>query len=571
MSLSLPIAKWLPAYGLSEAKGDLISGLTVGVMLVPQGMAYAMLAGVPPVYGLYASLVPLVLYTILGTSKHLAVGIMAIDCLIVAAVVGTIATPGTPEFLELVILLAGLTGLIQLTLSLMRFGFIVALLSRPVIAGFASAAALTIGLSQVPGLLGSAYAGSPGAVNMALNAGALIAGLQPESFLIGLGSILLLLLIKRRYPSIPGSLMVVILGTLAVWGFQLDLSGVSIVGDIPSGLPSFALPAATSARIITLLPTALALALIQFTTVVSLGKVFAARHRYQIDANKELWALGAINFLGSLFQSLPVSGSFSRSAVAESSGAASPASNLVAASLVGIILLFLTPAFYYLPIPAFAAIIMVAAFGMVDIKEIRLLLKTKKVDGWIALVTFAATLFIGIQEGILVGIGASITAIMFRITRPNVVELGHLPGSRLYRELARTPEARRIPGLFILRFDASYNFANADFIRDEILRRAEDEHKIDAVLVDATSINDLDMTAVEVLTRLFETLSTRDIRLIFYGVKGRVGDVLDAAGLTALMSGDSTFMSAHRAVMDVLEKQGLDESFLDTLGGDSAT
>jgi sulfate permease, SulP family len=559
------MAGWLPRYSRRHLRGDLMAGLTVGVMLIPQGMAYAMLAGVPPVFGLYASLIPLAVYTVLGTSRHLAVGIMAIDCLIVAASVGSIATPGTPEFLAAVLLLAFMTGLIQLALALVRFGFIVALLSRPVIAGFASAAALTIGLSQIPGLLGSAYAGTPGIIGMAQNAGALLSGLHTGSLLIGLGSIWLLLYVRRRKPEIPGSLLVVIAGTLAVWALRLDQSGLEIVGLIPSGLPALTLPVLTPSGVTALLPTAFALALIQFTTVVSLGKVFAARHQYRIEANRELWALGAMNFLGSLFQSLPVSGSFSRSAVSEASGACTPAANLVAAGLIAITLLFLTPAFHYLPIPAFAAIIMVAAFGMVDIREIRLLLRTKRVDGWIAMVTFAATLLIGIQEGILVGIAASFVAIMFRITRPKVVELGHLPGTRLYRELARTPEARRIPGLFILRFDASYSFANAEFIRDEILRRAEKDQGVEAVLVDATSVNDLDMTAVEVLSRLYETLDSRGIRLVFSGVKGRVSDVFDAAGLSRLMGGDSTFMSAHRAVVDILARQGRDEDYLETL------
>jgi sulfate permease, SulP family len=559
------MAGWLPRYSRRHLRGDLMAGLTVGVMLIPQGMAYAMLAGVPPVFGLYASLIPLAVYTVLGTSRHLAVGIMAIDCLIVAASVGSIATPGTPEFLAAVLLLAFMTGLIQLALALVRFGFIVALLSRPVIAGFASAAALTIGLSQIPGLLGSAYAGTPGIIGMAQNAGALLSGLHTGSLLIGLGSIWLLLYVRRRKPEIPGSLLVVIAGTLAVWALRLDQSGLEIVGLIPSGLPALTLPVLTPSGVTALLPTAFALALIQFTTVVSLGKVFAARHQYRIEANRELWALGAMNFLGSLFQSLPVSGSFSRSAVSEASGACTPAANLVAAGLIAITLLFLTPAFHYLPIPAFAAIIMVAAFGMVDIREIRLLLRTKRVDGWIAMVTFAATLLVGIQEGILVGIAASFVAIMFRITRPKVVELGHLPGTRLYRELARTPEARRIPGLFILRFDASYSFANAEFIRDEILRRAEKDQGVEAVLVDATSVNDLDMTAVEVLSRLYETLDSRGIRLVFSGVKGRVSDVFDAAGLSRLMGGDSTFMSAHRAVVDILARQGRDEDYLETL------
>lgn len=544
---------WIQDYDRRTLKGDLTAGLTVGVMLIPQAMAYALLAGVPPVYGLYASLVPLGVYALLGTSRQLAVGVVAIDSLIVIAAIAPLAETGSQAFVAAAVLLAGMTGLIQLGLGLARFGFLVALLSRPVISGFASAAAITIGLSQLPGLLGAPFAGLPTIWRLIAGAGTLASGAHLISAGIGIGAILLLMAFRKLRPGFPAALAAVVLSILTVWLLRLDVEGVPIVGVIPQGLPSPELPAVSWPLAKTLLPTAFALALIQFTTLVSLGKTFARKNSYRIDANRELLAVGAMNFLGSLFQTIPVSGSFSRTAVADSAGARSPLANVFAMAVIGLTLLFLTPAFYYLPIPVFSAIIMVAAFGMVDWKEILELLRTKRIDGWIALATFGATLFVGIQQGILAGIAVSITAILFRITRPDIVELGHLEGTSLYRDLQRRSDTHRVAGVYILRFDASFSFANADYIRDHILNRLEGTHDTQALILDATSINDLDMTAAEVLTDLVQSLRERDIRLALAGVKGRVADVLRSSGIVTNVGSENFYLSVHHAVTGIQE------------------
>ncbi|MBO6574597.1 MAG: sulfate permease [Rhodothermales bacterium] len=547
---------WIRSYTPSQFRGDLSAGLTVGVMLVPQAMAYALLAGMPPVYGLYASLVPLAVYTFLGTSRHLAAGIMAIDCLLVISVASAFAEPGTPAYIDTVLSLALLSGLIQLALGVARFGFLVALLSRPVVAGFASAAALSIGFSQMPGLLGTGGAASGSLSSLFELLRTLPQTLHPVSALIGLVAVLVIMLIRRHWRKVPGALIVVVVGILLVWALGLDANGVAIVGAVPAGFPQWRVPTLTLELTGRLFPAALTLALVQFTTVISLGKVFASRNGYRIDANRELLAVGAMNAIGSTLGSIPVSGSFSRSAVNESAGAATPAANLITAALIAVTLLLLTPAFFYLPIPVFSAIIMVAAFTMVDVPEIRLLLKTKRMDGLIALVTFATTLIIGIQEGILTGIAASITAVMFRITRPEIVELGHLPETRLFRELGRNPEAVSINGIYIVRFEASFSFVNADFIRDHIERHLLENPGTRALLIDSTSINDLDTTAADVLADLCEALDKRGVRLVFSGVKGRVGDVLAAAGLQERIGPNNFFLSPHRAVQSILADWG---------------
>ncbi|MFT5141476.1 MAG: SulP family sulfate permease [Rhodothermales bacterium] len=547
----LPVTDWARTYTGSLFRGDLVAGLTVGVMLIPQGMAYAVLAGVPPIHGLYASLIPLVVYTLLGTSRHLAVGVVAIDSLVVVAALTPMATPGSAEFITAAIALAAMTGLIQLVLGFARFGFIAALLSRPVVTGFASAAAITIGMSQLPGLLGSTFKGVPGILPLVKGAFELAAGTHLWSLGIGLVAILILMGIRKARPVIPGALIVVTLGIAVTWWLRLDLRGVAVVAEIPAGMPHFALPSFSPDLIRRLFPVAVMLALIQFTTMISLAKVFAAKHNYRVDPNQELIAVGGMNTLGSLFGSIPVSGSFSRTAVSDGSGGQTPLSNLVAAGIIGLALLFLTPLFYYLPIAVFASIIMVASFGMVDWAEMRLLWRTKRTDGLIALLTFGATLLLGIQEGIVAGIVASASAILYRLTRPQLVELGLLPGSTLYPELAREPDAVRLPGIYILRFEASFGFANADYIRDHILAQIDSSPSIRTLIIDATSINDLDTTAAAVLSDLAGVLRRRNVRLVLAGVKGTASDVLTASGLMTSLGNENFFPSLHLAVQSV--------------------
>ncbi len=561
----LTVLQWLPAYRREDLWGDLTAGLTVGVMLIPQGMAYALLAGVPPIYGLYAALVPLLLYPLLGTSRHLAIGTIAIDMLIVAAGLSLIAEPGTPRYIELAILLAAMVGLLQLLMGLARLGFLVNLLSRPVLTGFTTAAALVIGFSQLGNLLGVSLPSSQHVHMLVWEALRHLGAWHLPSLALGLGAIVLMLALGRWLPAVPAPLAAVVLGIVASAGLHLDAAGVRIVGAIPAGLPPLQPPAfdLTSARL--LLPTAVTLALVQFMNVMSLGKLFAARFRYAIRPNRELIALGLANLGGSFFRSLPVSASFSRTAVNVRAGARTPMANVFAALVIALTLLFLTPLFFYLPIPVFAAVIMVAAFGLIDVGELRFLLRAKRIDGYIALLTFLATLLIGIQEGVLIGVGASVVAVMYRISRPNVAELGHLPGTRSFRDLDRHPEARPIEGILLLRIDASFSFANAEYLRDLILSRSEQDPGLRAIILDASSVNDLDLTAASVLRSVAETLHARGIELYLAGVKGPVMDVITRTGLDERIGRDHFFLSPHRAVKHLLTQWGASAEYLETV------
>jgi SulP family sulfate permease len=296
--------------------------------------------------------------------------------------------------------------------------------------------------------------------------------------------------------------------------------------------------------------------------------VFAARHRYDIRANRELLALGTANVAGSFFRSVPVSGSFSRTAVNERAGACTPLANVAAALLVGLTLLFLTPLFRYLPIPALAALIIVAASGLLDLRELRYLWRIKRIDGALALVTFLATLLVGIQEGILVGIAASVVAVMYRISRPNVAVLGHLPGTRSFRDVRHFPEAEPLESILMLRVDASFSFANAELLKDLLLRLTKDAGgDVRAVVVDASSINDLDTTAVAVLLSAEQTLASRGIELYFGGVKEPVLDLIKRSGLYLKVGADHFFLSPHRAVHHILTRWGRSAAYLETVPG----
>ena len=549
------VAEWLPDYTRETLRADAVAGLTVGVMLIPQGMAYAVIAGLPPIYGLYASLVPPLVYPLFGSSRQLAMGPTAIDMLIVGAGIGALAQVGTERYVALAVVLTAMVGLLQMAMGVMQFGFVANLLSRPVIAGLTTAAAFIISISQLGNLMGVELGSSQYVHVLLWEAIQHVNQVHPLTLGIGGGCVALLFLLPRWVPLIPESLVVVIGATLAGWAFELDERGVEVLGAIPEGLPMPEVWTVGLSDLNTLLPAAITLALVQFMKNVSLGRVFAARHGYTVDANRELIGVGAGNFFGSLFQAIPASGSFSRSAVNDQVGAKSPLANVFAAAVIGLTLLFLTPLFYYLPVPALAAIIIVAGISLIDVHELRNLFQARRRDGTIALFTVGAILFIGLQEGILLGIGASVVAVLFRISRPNVAELGHVPGTRLFRDLDRFEQAVRLADIMVLRVDASFSFANAEYFKDFILEKSEREGRsVEVVVVDGSSINDLDTTAIGALFSVVESLEEMGIELHLTGLIGPVREVVRRSGLHALLGEDRFHLDPHEAVVHVLER-----------------
>ena len=539
--------KYLRGYSGDDLSGDLVAGLTVGVMLIPQGMAYSLLAGMPPIYGLYASLVPLIVYAIFGSSRHLAVGPVAMISLLVAASVGPMANGDPARFIQLAILLALMVGVIQFVLGIIRFGFLTNFLSHPVLTGFTSAAALIIGFSQLKHLLGIDIPRSNHVHTVILNAIESIDSTHIETLILGLASIAILIGLKRWKKTFPGALIVVILGTVAAWQFGLHDGGMKIVGLVPGGLPSFQLPVVDIASISALVPAALTIALVGFMESIAVAKVYATKHRQKIESNQELIGLGLANILGSFFQSFPTTGGFSRTAVNEQAGARTKLAAVFSAIVIALTLVFLTSLFYYLPNAVLAAIIMVAVVGLIDVKEVKLLWRIDRRDFYLMAGTFAATLGLGIEEGILVGVVMSLVMVIYQSSRPHVAFLGRLPGTSIYRNMARNPMAVPDDGLCIIRMDSTIYFANVEFLRDTLDSCQEGPGELHAIVIDAYPVNGIDSTGVHALTEALTHFREQGIAIYFSGVKGPVMDVFKASGIHELVGPDKFFMEIHQA------------------------
>ena len=522
--------QWLRPYDRRNLAGDLSAGLTTAVMLVPQGMAYAMLAGLPPIVGLYASFVPGAIYALTGTSRQLSVGPVAMDSLLVASTIGLLAPAGSAEAVSLALTLALLVGLVQLAMGALRLGAVVELLSQPVLSGFTSAAALIIGVSQLGPLLGVSLPRSTHAVDVVAAAGAQIGAVHGPSVAIGLGGIAILLALKRFAPKIPAALVLVVAATLAVKLGDLAVQGVAIVGEVPAGLPPLALPSFDLERVQTLLPASLTIALVAFLEAISVGRAMAIRSGDRIDANREWLALGAANIGASFTGGYPVTGGLSRTAVNASAGAKTPLAALVTSALIAVVLWTLTPAFHDLPRQALSSIVLVAVAGLVDVATLRRLWSNRRQEAWLLLLAFAATLALGIQPGIAVGVLASLAHVVWRSTRPHIAELGQVPGSIEFRNIDRHPEVICKEGVVVIRVDMSLLFANIATVEARMLDRLHRHPDAHALVLDCSAVNDIDATAARALTAMGRDLRAVGVTLRLARVKGPIHDVLDREG-----------------------------------------
>lgn len=544
----IPAVGWLRRYKREDLGGDFSAGLIVAVMLIPQGMAYAMLAGLPPVVGLYASTIPLILYALFGSSRHLAVGPVALVSLLTLTGVSALAKPGSGEFVALAALLALMVGVIQFGLGLLRAGFVVNFLSHAVISGFTSAAAIVIGLSQLKHLLGVDLESTNSVFILLWDAAQKLVEVNLITLAIGLASIAALVLFRKVAPRFPGPLLVVTLSALAVYVFGLQDRGVGIVGDVPQGVPSFALPAFGLDSVTSLLTIALTISFVGFMESIAVAKSIANREKYKVDANKELVGLGLANVAGSMFSAYPVTGGFSRSAVNYQSGARTPLASIITAVLIVMTLLFFTPLFYYLPNAVLAAIVMVAVYGLIDFMEPVKLFKVKKVDGWTLLITFAATLLIGIEQGILIGVAFSLALFIWRSAYPHTTEVGYLPEEDVFRNVTRYPEAQTFPNTLVVRVDASLYFANAAFWENWLNDAVLDRPELRYIILDFSAVNDIDAVALQTLEDLMKSLKERDIEVHIAGMKGPVRDIVQRAGWNKKFGTDISHLSVQHAL-----------------------
>jgi sulfate permease, SulP family len=568
MSILTPFAKFVPAiswmrsYNNQMFKGDLNAGITVGIMLIPQGMAYAVLAGLPPVYGLYASIVPILLYALMGTSRQLAVGPVAMVSLLVLAGVGEFAEAGSERFIQLAILTALGVGVIQLLMGLFKMGFLVNFLSHPVLAGFTSAAAIIIAASQLKSLLGLDIPGSKMVFEVIMNATANISDANLFTTAIGVGSIALILYLRSWKRTFPSALAVVLLGTLGTWYFGLHAHGVHIVGEIPGGLPNFSTPNFSFADISQLMPIILVISLVGYMESIAVAKSIANKHGYKIDPNQELIALGTANIGGSLFQSFPTTGGLSRTAVNNQAGSVSGMASIISASIIILTLLFLTPLFYYLPTAVLAAIIIVAVSSLFDWQTMRHLMKTDKRDLSMLSVTFLSTLFLGIEEGIAIGVFVSLTMLIYQSTRPHSAVLGQLGKSNNYRNVLRYPEADTSPDLLIFRFDSPLFFTNAtafaDTLGEQLLRKGPD---LKHLILDASAMTSIDSTGIHAIEELIKEMKSRGANIYIAGAIGPFRDKLMRCGLIEGLGVGNFYFDVAEAVESIKGNLSEDRRF----------
>ena len=545
----LPIFDWLPKYKLEWLKGDIGAGLTVGIMLIPQGMAYASIAGLPPVYGLYASIVPILIYAILGTSRQLAVGPVAMVSLLTATAIGSFEGLTTVQYIEYALILAFMVGAIQFLLGIFRLGFLVNFMSHPVISGFTSAAALIIGLSQLKHLLGVNIPRSHHINEIIGNAISQADQINWTAFAIGVVGIIIIVLSKKIKKSLPSQLFAVVFGILIVTFMGLGDS-VAIIKDIPNKLPSFQSINFDIGIMKAILPMALTIALVSFMESIAVAKAIQTKHRdYKVVPNKELIGLGLANVIGSFFQSYPTTGGFSRTAVNDQAGAKTGLASIISAVLIVITLLFLTPLFYNLPKAILASVIMVAVFGLIDYKEAIHLFKSNKQDFVMLIATFIATLTLGIEKGIGLGVILSLAMVLFKTTKPHTAMLARLPGTHLYRNVKRFKGLEWNDSVLIYRFDAQLFFANINYFKEKLYdyeSRKTDALKL--VIIDGESINNIDSSAIHALEEIVEDFKLRGVNVCFTGIKGPVRDRMIQSHFMEKIGDEKFFMSIQDAV-----------------------
>lgn len=548
---NIPSLQWLSTYSFDLFKKDIAAGLNVLVIIVPQGMAYALLAGVPPIYGLYAGLVPLVLYAILGTSMHLSIGPAAISSLLLMEGISQVAEPETTDFIRYVLLTGLLVGIFQLLFGLARLGFWIRFLSRPVIIGFTSAAAIIIATSQFKYLFGFDIPRSP---SLFETWGYVIQHFDQFHFLTFLICVLgigIIYFFKKVHKSIPGGLIAAVIAILGVVGFNLESEGVAIVGELPKGLPNFQPLTFTWSDIEVVLPTSILLAFLSMVESVSIAKFWSIKSKSNyFDANKELIAYGVSKIGGAFFQALPASGSNSRSAVNFQSGAQTQMSSIISAIFMGLTLLFFSHLFYYLPKAILASIILLAVTGLFSYKEIKSLWMSYRPDFWVAIITFTATIIFGVRDGILFGIFAAILTILYQNARPHVAVLGRLPGSQSYRNVNRFSSVVPIQNCLIIRFDnALYYFNVLHFtdVLEELIDQSEADLK--CIILDASNINAIDSSGIRALEQFHIFLKEQNLELYLCGLIGPIRDNLARNGLLKKLAIDKHFLSVHDAVI----------------------
>jgi high affinity sulfate transporter 1 len=571
----IPIITWLPSYKLAGLRGDVLAGLALWAMTVPQALAYAGIAGVPPVYGLYAVPLAMLAYAAFGTSRTLAAGPESAIAIISAVTVAGLVAQDPSKFLALTALLALIVGVLFLLFGLLRLGWVANFLAQPVLQGFVQGIALIVIIGQLPTLFGTEAATAqllkstdnlPQLIGLENDyAGfivwswAVLATLGEANLLtaaVGLSSLALLFALRRFRPTAPSALIAVVLTILAVHLFSLSDHGVRVIGEVETGMIALALPALSLQDVVALLPGALAIVLLGYAVSLSVAKVGAQETGEEIDSNQELVALGMAN-LGAAFSSgFVVCGSLSRGVVVRRAHGKSQVVSMVNAGLIVLTLLFALPLFFMLPKAALSAIVIQAMLGLLDFAYFRRLLRFSRAEFAYAMVALLGVLFLGILHGVTLGVVLALAVLIQRVSRPATAALGRLPGTNTFREISSWPGAEALPGLLIFRFDAPIIFPNAGYFADEVRRLiAEAATPVRQVLIPAQQINQLDSTGADQLARLQTELEEQRIELSVAEAKSALHEAMRRTGLEDKIGADHFYDSVEEGVEAFLQAQ----------------
>ncbi|NOG31111.1 sulfate permease [Halomonas sp. TBZ9] len=555
-----PILSWLPHYHRRLLGADVLAGLIVTMMVIPQSLAYALLAGLPAVVGLYASILPQLVYTLFGTSRTLAIGPVAIIALMTAAALSGVATPGSAAYLEAALVLAVLSGVILIAMGLLKMGFFSNFLSHPVISGFLTASGILIAASQFSALLGVDSQGFT-LVERLVSVIPELPKVHIPTLIIGAGT-LVFLIAMRRYAKVllqqwglsamladlfakAGPVFAVLTTTWITWFWQLDEAGVAVVGSIPMGLPPLGIPMPDAALWQVLLVPALLISLVGFVESVSMGQMLAAKRRQRISPNQELIGLGAANLAGGVSGAMPVAGGLSRTVINFDAGAQTPAAGAFAALGIALVTFTFTGWLHYLPIATLAATITVSILTLVDVATLRQTWRYSRSDFSAMAMTIVLTLVEGVEAGILIGVVLSIGLFLYRTSRPNSALLGRVADSEQFRSIARH-DVETHSHVAFLRIDESLYFANARYLEDTLYNLVATRPELEHVVIVCSAVNLIDASALESLEAINARLKDANVKLHLAEVKGPVMDKLKRSDLPKQLTG-RIFLSTYAA------------------------
>ncbi|MCU1725158.1 SulP family inorganic anion transporter [Pseudomonas sp. 5P_5.1_Bac1] len=555
----MPGLEMLRNYPLAWLPKDLLAGLVLTAMLVPVGIAYAQASGVPGIYGLYATIIPLLVYALFGPSRFLVLGPDSALVAIILAVVLPLSAGDPARAITLASAMALVSGLVCAAAGLLRLGFITELLSKPIRYGYMNGIAFTVLISQTPKLFGISLDSAGPLHDIPGLFQALFAGKANwHAFAIGGGSLVIILLLKR-FERVPGILIAVVLATLAAWGFALEAEGVQVVGSLPQGLPGFSIPLIGLNELTTVLIGGFAVALVSFADTSVLSRTYAARTRSPADPNQEMIGLGMANLATSLFQGIPVSSSSSRTPVAEAAGARSQLTGVFGALGVGLLLLFAPDLLRHLPVSALAAVVIAAAIGLFEFRDLRRIYRIQQWEFWLSIVCFVGVVVLGAVPGIGLAVVIAVIEFLWDGWRPHYAVLGRVAGIRGYHDISRYPDARLVPGLVLFRWDAPLFFANAEQFQSCVLQAIEQSPtQVRRIVIAAEPVTSVDVTSADMLIELEQYLRSAGIELRFAEMKDPVKDKLRRLEVLAHIGSD-VFQPTVGAAVDVyLEEHGVD-------------